>query len=203
MLSMGVAGRGEYSRGLGLFEELRKIRVERRVYSTASTPGNMTEESKLPEDVKQEQHLSSSVQDNSPEEIYWLSYAQFNSKPDLSRDAAISRPRCATDADCSSLQSSCEQREGRCHCPEGYYPKEHQSLPEQLVARHAVPSSNVQSVFCMRAAGYGEPCISSQQCIVNNSICAEPPGHWTSTELAGNGLTKLCLCREGYYPGCK
>lgn len=188
----------------------KRLRVERRVYTTPGTE-NFTDSSNQEQPSREvggavgtggggsRPHYGQ----ESAEEIYWLGYAQITTRPDLTRDAIVQRPTCRHTDECATFQSACEQ--GRCGCPDGYYPKQLVGpRSSHQAARHQDQQPTTHpSAFCMRAVGYGEPCVATQQCVVNNSICAEPPGHWTSSELGAHGLTKLCLCRDGYFPGCK
>ena len=195
----------------------RRSRVERRVLtvnvSDLDDHGDVSSSSSSGDDV---------TEPMSAEEVYWLSYAQYNSKPDLGRDVIVARPQCQSDSDCLGLGSACHARLGRCFCPDGYYPKDHGlTLPTDRTGNgnsHNIaddgqsPLAAPPTAFCMKAAGYGEACVSSSQCVVNVTVCTEPPSVWTSSQSettpGGDGLKratlgKLCLCRIGYFPGCK
>ncbi|KAI1299989.1 hypothetical protein HDE_03652 [Halotydeus destructor] len=131
------------------------------------------------------------------DELYWLSYAAMTPSADIGRDVVIGRSRCKVNSDClPRYNSQCDHKVGLCLCPDGYYPRSGPAK-EDVLSQLTAGQEQLFDHFCMRAVSYGEPCVAHDQCVANYSICTEPPSTWSG--FGGHG--RLCLCKDGFFPG--
>lgn len=169
------------------------LRVERKVLTTSNSKGSTSNEpsaSQRSGDARGQQEVVTTTADQvSDVQLFLLSQASLSTKPDLSSDVVILRPTCHLDADCDNLGTKCDHFQSHCNCPKGYFDGQQSGHSESGLR------------FCLRAAGYGEPCLDDHQCVVvNNTHCQAGPMAWTSSDFETG---RQCLCRDAFFPSCK